>query len=149
MIWRTKNQARYQGIVQLKDSICFKSVQIGSKEIRPRYSPTQGFNLLQISPNWFQGNLTLDPRLKWALVKPLARGFLQNHAHLSSTSHSKAHSQGFYLHSHGSLIWHLSTLEPSGSRDLVQIVMVVIPSPFALFFSLPFLNMVSTTHVQH
>jgi hypothetical protein len=22
----------------------------------PKYSPTQGFNLLQISPNWFLGN---------------------------------------------------------------------------------------------
>jgi hypothetical protein len=30
LIWRTKKQARDQGIVQLKDSICFKSVQIGS-----------------------------------------------------------------------------------------------------------------------
>ncbi len=30
LIWRTKNQARDQGIVQLKDSICFKPVQIGS-----------------------------------------------------------------------------------------------------------------------
>jgi hypothetical protein len=30
LIWRTKNQARKQGIVQLKDSICFKSIQIGS-----------------------------------------------------------------------------------------------------------------------
>jgi hypothetical protein len=30
LIWRTKNQARDQGIVQPKDSICFKSVQIGS-----------------------------------------------------------------------------------------------------------------------
>jgi hypothetical protein len=30
-VWRTKNQARDQGtLVQLKDSICFKSVQIGS-----------------------------------------------------------------------------------------------------------------------
>jgi hypothetical protein len=28
LIWRTKNQARDQCIVQLKDSICFKSVQI-------------------------------------------------------------------------------------------------------------------------
>jgi len=27
LIWRTKNQGRDQGIVQLKDSICFKSVQ--------------------------------------------------------------------------------------------------------------------------
>jgi len=30
LIWRTKNQFRDQGTVQLKDSICFKSVQIGS-----------------------------------------------------------------------------------------------------------------------
>jgi len=30
LIWRTKNQARDQGIVQFKDSICFKSVQIAS-----------------------------------------------------------------------------------------------------------------------
>jgi hypothetical protein len=33
LIWRTKNQARDQDIVQLKDSI--KSVQIGSYEIGP------------------------------------------------------------------------------------------------------------------
>jgi hypothetical protein len=32
----------------------------------PRYSPTQGFNWLQITPNWFLGNWTLDPHLKWA-----------------------------------------------------------------------------------
>jgi hypothetical protein len=30
LIWRTKNQARDQGTVQLKDSIFFKSIQIGS-----------------------------------------------------------------------------------------------------------------------
>jgi hypothetical protein len=30
LMWRTKNQSRDQGTVQLKDSICFKSVQIGS-----------------------------------------------------------------------------------------------------------------------
>jgi hypothetical protein len=30
LIWRTKNQAREQSIVKLKDSICFKPVQIGS-----------------------------------------------------------------------------------------------------------------------
>jgi hypothetical protein len=29
-IWRTKNQAMDQGIVQLKDWICLKTVQIGS-----------------------------------------------------------------------------------------------------------------------
>jgi len=36
----------------------------------PRYSPTQGFNLLQMSPNWFLGNWILDPCLKWALEYP-------------------------------------------------------------------------------
>jgi hypothetical protein len=30
LICRTKNQAKDQGIIHLKDSICFKSVQIGS-----------------------------------------------------------------------------------------------------------------------
>jgi hypothetical protein len=41
MIWRTKMQARLQGMVQLK-----------------------GFNLLQISPNWFLGIWNLEPHLK-------------------------------------------------------------------------------------
>ncbi len=27
----------------------------------PRYSPHQGFNLLQFGPNWFLGNWTLHP----------------------------------------------------------------------------------------
>jgi hypothetical protein len=30
-----------------------------------RYSPTQGFDLLLIRTNWFLGNWTLDPCLKW------------------------------------------------------------------------------------
>jgi hypothetical protein len=30
LFWKSKNQARDQGTVRLKDSICFKSVQIGS-----------------------------------------------------------------------------------------------------------------------
>jgi hypothetical protein len=30
LIWRTKNEARDQGTLQLNDSICFKSIQIGS-----------------------------------------------------------------------------------------------------------------------
>jgi uncharacterized protein YeaC (DUF1315 family) len=30
LIWRSKNRARDEDTVQLKDSICFKSVQIGS-----------------------------------------------------------------------------------------------------------------------
>ncbi len=40
----------------------------------PMYSPTQGFNLLQISPNWFLGNWTLDPPVKWALVSQVYCG---------------------------------------------------------------------------
>jgi hypothetical protein len=35
LIGRTENQARDQGKFQLKDPVCFKSVQIGSKEIVP------------------------------------------------------------------------------------------------------------------
>jgi hypothetical protein len=35
LIWRSKNQASDQGTVQLKNSICFKSVQIGACEIGP------------------------------------------------------------------------------------------------------------------
>jgi len=35
MIWRTKMQARVQGMVQFKDSVCLKLVQIGSSEFRP------------------------------------------------------------------------------------------------------------------
>jgi hypothetical protein len=30
LIWRNKNQVRDQGIIQFKDSICFKSIQISS-----------------------------------------------------------------------------------------------------------------------
>jgi hypothetical protein len=43
LIWRTKSQARDLGTVQFKDSF-----------------------LIQIGPNWFLGNWTLDPCLKWA-----------------------------------------------------------------------------------
>jgi len=30
LIWRTKNQAKDQGVVQFQDSICLKSVKFGS-----------------------------------------------------------------------------------------------------------------------
>jgi hypothetical protein len=30
LIWRTKNHVRDKGTIQLKDSICFKSIEIGS-----------------------------------------------------------------------------------------------------------------------
>jgi hypothetical protein len=46
LIWRTKNQARDQGI-----------------------NPTQEFDLFQINPNWLLGNWTFDPSLKWALAR--------------------------------------------------------------------------------
>jgi hypothetical protein len=39
----------------------------------PRYSsPTQGFNLRQITPNWFQGNCRVEPCLKLAYVYTIA-----------------------------------------------------------------------------
>jgi hypothetical protein len=39
----------------------------------PRYSsPTQGFNLLQIIPNWFQGSCRVEPHLKLAYVYTIA-----------------------------------------------------------------------------
>jgi len=60
MIWRTKMQARVQGMVQFKDSVCFKLFQIGSSEFRP-WTPSKvglratldkgsGNNLKQIEP---------------------------------------------------------------------------------------------------
>jgi hypothetical protein len=45
LIWRTKNHARDQGTVQLKDSICFISVQIGSSKIGP-------WNLVESGPKY-------------------------------------------------------------------------------------------------
>jgi hypothetical protein len=45
-----------------------KSIGSYPKNTAKVYNPTQGFNLLQISPNWFLGNMTLDPRLKWAFI---------------------------------------------------------------------------------
>jgi hypothetical protein len=49
LIWRTKNEARDQGVVQLKDSICFKSVQIGSQEIGdPRPLSKMGFDIKSV-----------------------------------------------------------------------------------------------------
>jgi len=61
LIWRTKNQAMDQGTLQLK-----------------------GFNLLHMSPNWFLGNWTLDPGLKWACLmvfycKTLLTPYVENH----------------------------------------------------------------------
>jgi hypothetical protein len=76
LIWRTKNQARYPGTLQLKDSICFtrpgtqvhsnSRIQFASHEFK-----------------WFLGNWTLDPRLKWALMvfycKSLFTPYVENH----------------------------------------------------------------------
>jgi hypothetical protein len=56
LIWRTKNQARDPGTLQLKDSICF---------------------------TWFLGNRTLDPRVKVGLMmfycKTVLTPYLENH----------------------------------------------------------------------
>jgi hypothetical protein len=42
MIWRTKMQSRVQGRLQLKDSICYKWVQIGSYKFGP-WNPAKVF----------------------------------------------------------------------------------------------------------
>jgi hypothetical protein len=67
MIWGTKMQARVQGMVQFKDSVCFKLVQIGSSEFQP-WTPskvglkghyTQGFRD-QKPRNQFETNWTVN-----------------------------------------------------------------------------------------
>ncbi len=55
MIWRTKNQAWDQGTVQLKDSICFKSVQIGSQEFHP--GPLAKVGLKYLKRKWKAGKV--------------------------------------------------------------------------------------------
>jgi hypothetical protein len=52
MIWRTKMQARVQGKLQLKDSICYKWVQLGSYKFGP-WNPTKK------ESSWFE-----EPRCK-------------------------------------------------------------------------------------
>jgi hypothetical protein len=49
LIWRTKSQAMNQGTAQLKDSICFKCVQIGSYEIGPWTLASNGPKNFQIT----------------------------------------------------------------------------------------------------
>jgi len=60
LIWRTKNQSR-----------------------GPRYTPSQGFNLLHMSPNWVLGNWTLDPSSQVGLMvfhcKTLLTPYEENH----------------------------------------------------------------------
>jgi hypothetical protein len=55
MIWRTKMQARVQGRLQLKDSICYKWVQIGSYKVGP-WNPAKVFmhnyNKEELPVNW-------------------------------------------------------------------------------------------------
>jgi hypothetical protein len=42
LIWRTKNQAWDQGMVQLKDSICLKSVKLVPRKLDPGPSSKVG-----------------------------------------------------------------------------------------------------------
>ncbi len=63
--WRLNLQGTYFG---------GKINWFGPKNIAKRRAPDlenqesgQEFNLLQINPNWFLGNWTMDPRLKCAL----------------------------------------------------------------------------------
>ncbi len=51
LIWRTKNQARDQGTVQPKDSICLKSVQIGSRKLDS--GPSSKVGLITVILNVF------------------------------------------------------------------------------------------------
>jgi hypothetical protein len=62
LLWR-ENQ-----IVRIKRSAKRRPPDLENQESGwgPRYTPSQGFNLLHMSPNWILGNWTLDPRLKWA-----------------------------------------------------------------------------------
>jgi hypothetical protein len=73
---------------------------------RPRYSPTQGFNLLQMSPNWFLRNWTLDARLKWA-IRVLKHFFVTGHP-INKPCHKR---KGFELWMHPQAITLYSTLE--------------------------------------
>jgi hypothetical protein len=62
VIWRTKNQARDPGT----------------------HTPTQGFNLLHMSANWFLGNWTRGPSSKGSLMvfycKTLSTPYVENHS---------------------------------------------------------------------
>jgi hypothetical protein len=58
-------------------------IRLGTKIQGPRY----GFNLLQISPNWFLGNWTLDLRLKWALVIICQRKEVSCKGYTASVAH--------------------------------------------------------------
>jgi hypothetical protein len=63
LFWRVNQLVRIKNSAKRRDSD-LENQELGEG---PRYSPTQGLNLLlQISPNWFLGNWTLDPHLTWA-----------------------------------------------------------------------------------
>jgi hypothetical protein len=51
LIWRTQNQARDQSTLQLKDSICFKLVQICSRKLDS--GPSSKVGLLTLTLNVF------------------------------------------------------------------------------------------------
>ncbi len=87
MIWRTKMQARVQGMVQFKDSVCFKLVQIASSEFQPWTQAKVGLratldkgsgtkspriNLKQIEPwmgPFFTLKITLFSKVQWVCLK--------------------------------------------------------------------------------
>jgi len=87
MIWRTEMQVRVQGIVQFKDSVCYKLVQIGSSEFWPWTPSKVGLratldkgsgtksprtNLKQIEPwmgPFFTLKITLFSKVQWVCLK--------------------------------------------------------------------------------
>jgi hypothetical protein len=48
----------------------------------PRQGPNQGFNLLQMSPNWFLGIWTLDPHIKWQTLNKIKLNVALSSTHL-------------------------------------------------------------------
>jgi hypothetical protein len=65
MIWRTKMQARVQGMVQFKDSVCFKLVQIASSEFQP-WTPAK----VGLRATLDKGSGTKSPRTNLKQIEP-------------------------------------------------------------------------------
>jgi len=69
--------------------IQFNHIWFGEPRIRlaTKIKSNSGFNLLQISPNWFLRNWTRDPRLKWALVIICQRKKVSCKGYTASVAH--------------------------------------------------------------
>jgi hypothetical protein len=65
MIWRTQMQVRVQAMVQFKDSVCYKLVQIGSSEFQP-WTPSK----VGLSATLDKGSGTKSPRTNLKQIEP-------------------------------------------------------------------------------